>query len=62
MRPVEIGPDERDEWRCERDFVAAIRSEATVELTDFATGRRYMEFVDAVDHSARLGERITIGY
>ena len=57
---VEIRPDERDEWRCERDFVAAIRGEAAVELTDFATGRRYMEFVDAVDLSARLGQRIAL--
>ena len=59
--PVEIAPDERDEWRAERDFVAAIRGEAQVELTDFETGRRYMQFVDAVHESNREGTRVVLG-
>ena len=55
-----IAPEERDEWRAERDFVAAIRGEQTVDLTDFDTGRRYMQFVDAVHESNRLGARVAI--
>lgn len=58
--PVTIRDDERDEWRAERDFVAAIRGEATVELTDFETGRRYMQFVDAVHESNREGQRVVL--
>jgi len=60
-RPVTIQEDERDEWRAERDFVAAVRGEKAVELTDFETGRRYMEFVDAVHASNRDGQRIALG-
>jgi predicted dehydrogenase len=59
--PVTIRDDERDEWRAERDFVAAIRGEGTVELTDFETGRRYMQFVDAVSASNREGQRVILG-
>jgi predicted dehydrogenase len=57
---VEIRPEEADGWRAERDFIAAIRGEQAVELTDFATGLRYMEFVDAVAESNRRGERISL--
>ena len=58
---MEIAADEHDEWRAERDFVAAIRGERAVDLTDFETGRRYMEFVDGVHESNRRGERIVLG-
>jgi len=57
---IAIADDERDDWRAELDFVAAIRGERTVDLTDFDTGRRYMQFVDAVHESNRLGERIVL--
>ena len=33
---------------------------ATVELTDFDTGRRYMPFVDAVAESNARGERVVL--
>jgi predicted dehydrogenase len=59
-RPVEILAGEHDEWRAERDFVAAIRGEQPVELTDFATGLRYMRFVDAVHESASSGARVNL--
>jgi predicted dehydrogenase len=59
--PVVIAADEADEWRAERDFVAAIRGEKLVDLTDFETGRRYMQFVDAVHASNREGQRIVLG-
>jgi predicted dehydrogenase len=57
---VEISAAERDEWRAERDFVAAIRGEKGVDLTDFDTGRRYMQVVDAIHESNRRGERVVI--
>jgi predicted dehydrogenase len=57
---VTITAAEHDDWRAERDFVAAIRGEGTVDLTDFETGRRYMAFVDAVRESNRLGERVAL--
>jgi predicted dehydrogenase len=57
---VEIAPGEHDEWRAELDFVAAIRRQAPVTLTDFATGMRYMRFVDAVDESAATGARVRL--
>jgi len=59
--PVTIAPEERDDWRAESDFVAAIRGEQQVDLTDFETGRRYMQFVDAVHQSNREGVRVVLG-
>jgi predicted dehydrogenase len=59
-RAIEIRDDERDEWRAEPDFVAAIRGEKPVELTDFETGLRYMEFVDAVHESSQTGLRVDL--
>jgi predicted dehydrogenase len=60
-RTIAIRADERDEWRAERDFVAAIRGEKAVDMTDFETGRRYMQFVDAVHASNRDGQRVALG-
>jgi predicted dehydrogenase len=57
-RPIDIRHGEHDEWRAERDFVASIRGEQPVTDTDFATGLRYMEFVDAVHESAAGGMRV----
>ena len=59
-RPVEIAPSERDEWRVERDFVAAIRGQQIDEQTDLATAVRYMRFVDAVHESSWSGERVVL--
>jgi len=39
-------PDEG--WNVEADFIASIRTGASVRLTDFATGLRYMRFTEAV--------------
>jgi predicted dehydrogenase len=52
MRQFEIPADICGRWRVEEEFVAAIRGEEKVALTDFATGVRYMEFIDAVFESA----------
>ncbi len=44
---VAIAPEEQEHWRVEADFVASVREEAPVRLTDFATGVRYMRFTEA---------------
>ncbi len=51
--PVEIRDDERAEWTAEIDFIAAIRGERPVTLTDLATAAHYMAVVEAIDRSAR---------
>lgn len=55
-----IGREERGDWRVEQDFVDAIRLDAPVELTDFATGVRYMAFTDAVIASLADGRRVEV--
>jgi predicted dehydrogenase len=57
---VQQRPDELGEWRVEEEFIAAIRGEAEVRLTDFATGASYMAFTDAVQESALGGRRVTL--
>ena len=55
--PVEIREADRASWTAEIDFIAAIRGERPVTLTDFATGAHYMAFVEAVDRSSVGGRR-----
>lgn len=55
--PVEIRSADRAEWTAEIDFVAAIRGERPVTLTDFETGVHYMAVLEAVDRAARSGRR-----
>ncbi|MEJ7749125.1 MAG: Gfo/Idh/MocA family oxidoreductase [Candidatus Limnocylindrales bacterium] len=52
--------EDRAEWSAEIDFVAAIRRERPVTLTDFATGLGYMAFLEAVARSAASGCRTVI--
>ena len=47
-------------WRVEEEFIAAIRGEGVVELTDFATGVEYMQFVEAVAQSAESGAAVSL--
>ena len=42
-------------WNVEDDWVAAIRGERPVALTDFETGVHYMDFTDAVHESMAHG-------
>jgi len=55
--PIEIAADDRAEWTAEIDFVAAIRGERPVTLTDFETGVHYMSVLEAIDRAARSGRR-----
>jgi predicted dehydrogenase len=47
-------------WRVEADFIDSIREGKPVELTDFATGVRYMEFTEAVARSAQSGAAVDL--
>ena len=60
LRPITIPPDKRGRWRVEEEFVAAIRGEERVTLTDFSTGLRYMEFTEAVSRSAAEGIPVSL--
>jgi predicted dehydrogenase len=53
LREIVVSPERAMAWRVEADFIDAIRGCSRIELTDFATGVRYMEFSDAVARSAR---------
>jgi len=52
LKEVSIPEEEQGAWTVEEDFIAAIRGEKKVELNDFATAMKYMEFIEAVDSSA----------
>lgn len=57
---VAIRDEDRAGWTAEIDFVAAVRGERPVTLTDFATGVGYMAFLEAVERSAGSGSRTVI--
>ena len=57
---VAIRDEDRAGWTAELDFVAAIRGDAEVTMTDFATGVTYMAFLEAVEESAASGRRTAI--
>ena len=56
----EIPEDKRGGWRVEAEFIAAIRGQEKVRLTDFATGMKYMEFTHAVAQSVRTGVPVSL--
>jgi predicted dehydrogenase len=60
FKPVEQRAGEAQDWRVEEEFIAAIRGEGEIHLTDFATGAAYMAFTDAVRESARTGRRVAL--
>jgi predicted dehydrogenase len=60
LEEVPIPADKARAWRVEADFIDAIRTGAPVQLTDFETGVRYMEFTEAVARSARSGTPVDL--
>ncbi|MCA9023968.1 MAG: Gfo/Idh/MocA family oxidoreductase [Planctomycetaceae bacterium] len=52
LKAIEIPEAQRGQWRVEEEFIGAIRGEEKVVLTDFATGVKYMDFVDGVSRSS----------
>lgn len=53
LKEIPVPPELEYGWHVEEEFVAAIRGQATVQHTDFATGVRYMAFTEAVALSIR---------
>jgi predicted dehydrogenase len=60
LEEIPIPAEKAREWRVEADFVDAIRQGTPIKLTDFETGVAYMEFTEAVAHSARQGEAVEL--
>jgi predicted dehydrogenase len=60
LAPISIRDEDRAEWSAEIDFVAAIRGERPVTLTDFETGAHYMAVLEAIDRSAADGCRVAV--
>jgi predicted dehydrogenase len=60
LQEVVIPPEKTRTWTVEADFIAAIREKRPIEFTTFETGVAYMEFTEAVAHSAETGEAVTL--
>lgn len=51
LTELAIPPERQSGWRCEAEFIAAIRGEEPVTRTTFADGIQYMQFTAAVHQS-----------
>ncbi|HWL09606.1 MAG TPA: Gfo/Idh/MocA family oxidoreductase [Planctomicrobium sp.] len=60
IKEMKIPAEELGSWQVESDFIAAIRGEKKVTLTDFASGVKYMEFLEAVALSAEANEPVSL--
>jgi len=60
LSEIPIADSERQSWRVEEEFVAAIRGEAPVTLTRFEEGVDYMTFTQAVHDSMQQGKVIPL--
>jgi predicted dehydrogenase len=61
--PVAVTPDEGTAigWDVEADFVASIRDQVSVELTNFEAGLHYMRLTEAVHRSIEEGRTVELG-
>jgi len=60
LTEVSVPPEQEGGWRVEEEFVNSIRGKEQVELTDFETGVRYMEFTEGVAHSAEIRQSVKL--
>ncbi len=60
LQVMEIPEDERGAWNVEQDFIDAIQGNKPVTLTDFKSGVKYMEFIEAVSRSAEENAPISL--
>jgi predicted dehydrogenase len=60
LSEITIPADKAGGWRVEAEFINSIRGVETVQFTDFPTGFQYMEFTEAVAHSARQSAAVSI--
>ncbi len=52
LQEITVPADKAGGWRVEEEFINAIRGTEKIQLTDFATGVRYLQFTEAVARSA----------
>ena len=58
---IEIPPELEQRWRVEEDFIAAVRSPASIQpQPSFAQGLQYMRVVQAVADSVAQGSEVEI--
>jgi predicted dehydrogenase len=60
LREIPVPAEKVGGWRVEEEFINAIRGSEKVNLTDFSTGVRYMEFTEAVARSAESGAAVDL--
>jgi predicted dehydrogenase len=60
LREIEVPAEENSQWRVEEEWIGAIRGEEPVKLTDFATGVKYMEFIEAACRSTINGQTVSL--
>lgn len=60
LKCVDIPDDLLGRWRVEEEFINAVRGAEQIELNDFATALRVMEFVEAVALSAERNAPVTL--
>lgn len=60
LQEIPIAPDKAGKWRVEEEFANAIRGQEAIRFTDFTTGVKYMEFTEAVHHSATSGQAVSL--
>jgi predicted dehydrogenase len=60
LQEIVIPPEKAGKWRVEEEFVNAIRGQEKIQYTDFSTGVKYMEFTEAVHHSATSGQAVAL--
>jgi predicted dehydrogenase len=60
LKEIPISPDLTGRWRVEEEFVNAIRRIGQVRLTSFEDGLKYMQFTEAVTHSAHTGMAVSV--
>ena len=60
LSAVEPEPAKRGGWRVEEEFINAIRGKEPVTHTDFVTGVKYMEWIDAVAQSMQRRREVRL--
>jgi len=60
LREIPVPPEHEMQWCVEKEFIDAIRGIGRVEMTDFETGVRYMEFTEAVARSIATGQAVSL--
>ena len=60
LTEIPVPPEKRGGWRVEEEFINAVRGVEKVTHTSFQDGVKYMEFTEAVIHSAQMGQSISL--